>query len=131
MLPHLTRAVLEGVVLGPRESFELMKEAGLSEIKQLRVTGGGARSPLWRQILADVLGTELVTVSSVEGAGYGAALLAATGAGIFPDVGAACSAAIQITRTTNPGWAKSPYQALYPLYRDLYPALRPNFHAVA
>jgi xylulokinase len=130
-LPHLTRAVLEGVAFGLRDSFELMKEAGLSEIQQVRVTGGGAKSPLWRQILADVLGTELVTVSSVEGAAYGAALLAATGAVVFPDAEAACAEAIQVTGSTKPNVAESSYQALYPLYRDLYPALRPSFHAVA
>jgi xylulokinase len=130
-LSHLTRAVLEGVAFGLRDSFELMKEAGLAEIKQVRVTGGGARSPLWRQILADILGTELVTVSSVEGAAYGAALLAATGAGVFTDVPAACTMAIQITGTVGPGPAKQAYEEFYPLYRNLYPILSPNFNAIA
>jgi xylulokinase len=130
-LAHLTRAVLEGVAYGLRDSFELMKNAGLAEIKQVRVTGGGARSRIWLQILADILGTELVTVNSVEGAAYGAALLAATGAGAFPDVETACEAAIQVTSATEPGPAKQAYQELYPLYRDLYPALRPSFNAVA
>ena len=54
-LPYMTRAVLEGVSFGLRDSFELMKNAGLENITQVRVTGGGARSPYWRQILADVL----------------------------------------------------------------------------
>ena len=129
--PHLTRAVLEGVAFGLRDSFELMKSAGLAEISQVRVTGGGARSPLWRQILADVLDAELVTVNTTEGAAYGAALLAATGAGIYPDVPSACAAVIQITGSTEPGPARTAYQELYPLYRDLYPALRPTFDAVA
>jgi xylulokinase len=130
-LSHLTRAVLEGVAFGLRDSFELMKEAGLAEIRQVRVTGGGARSSLWRQILADVLGAELVTVSSVEGAAYGAALLAATGAGIFVDVPAACTTAIQITGSVEPGSAAPIYQELYPLYRSLYPILSSNFKAIA
>ena len=128
--PHLTRAVLEGVSFGLRDSFELMKSAGLENISQVRVTGGGARSPLWRQILADVFGAEIVTVNAEEGAAYGAALLAATGSGAFRSVESACDATIQITGTTQPGMDQSVYEKLYPLYRDLYPALRPTFHAV-
>ena len=129
--PHLTRAVLEGVAFGLRDSFELMKGAGLADITQVRVTGGGAKSSLWRQILADVLDAELVTVNTTEGAAYGAALLAATGAGIFPDVASACAAAIQLTGRAMPGPASATYQEMYPLYRGLYPALRPSFNAVA
>jgi xylulokinase len=128
-LPHLTRAVLEGVAFGLRDSFELMKHAGLAQISQVRVTGGGAKSPLWRQILADVLGTELVTLNSVEGAAYGAALLAAVGAGIFADVPTACNAVVRITGRTQPGGAAAAYEKMYTLYRGLYPALRPTFHA--
>jgi xylulokinase len=130
-LAHLTRALLEGVAFGLRDSFELMKTAGLAPIKQVRVTGGGARSQIWLQILADVLQTELVTVSSVEGAAYGAALLAAVGAGAFPDVETACGSAIQVVSAAEPSQAQATYQQLYPLYRDLYPALRPSFNAVA
>ena len=126
-LPYLTRAVLEGVSFGLRDSFELMKDAGLENITQVRVTGGGARSPLWRQILADVFGAELVTVNSEEAAAYGAALLAGTGAGAFSSVESACDETIKITGVTGPGEAQTIYQALYPLYRDLYPALKPTF----
>jgi xylulokinase len=128
---HLTRAVLEGVAFGLRDSFELMKGVGLAEIAQVRVTGGGAKSPLWRQILADVLGVELVTVNTAEGAAHGAAILAATGTGVFPDVPAACEAIIRATSHTLPGATRSTYRKLYPLYRELYPALRPSFHALA
>jgi len=128
--PHLTRAVLEGVSFGLRDSFELMKSAGLERISQVRVTGGGARSPLWRQILADVFGTEIVTVNAEEGAAYGAALLAATGSGAFRSVESACDATIQITGITQPGRDQVVYEKLYPLYRDLYPALKPTFHAI-
>jgi xylulokinase len=128
--PHLTRAVLEGVAFGLRDSFELMKSAGLETIAQVRVTGGGARSPLWRQILADVFGAEIVTVNTEEGAAYGAALLAATGAGVFPSVDAACNATIQITGATGPGEDSAVYEEIYPLYRGLYPALKPTFTAI-
>ncbi len=82
--PHLTRAVLEGVSFGLRDSFELMKSAGLKNISQVRVTGGGARSPLWRQILADVFNAEIVTVNSEEGAAYGAALVGSNRFGHVP-----------------------------------------------
>ena len=130
-LPHLTRAVLEGVSFGLRDSFELIRAAGLSGITQVRVTGGGARSPFWLQILADVFNVELVTLSSEEGAAFGAALLAATGAGVFPDVPSACKSVIQITGRTAPGADVQPYADLYPLYRQLYPALSPTFNALA
>jgi xylulokinase len=129
--PHLTRAVLEGVAFGLRDSFELMKVVGLAHITQVRITGGGAKSALWRQILADVFQVELVTVNTAEGAAYGAALLAATGAGIFPDVAAACAATIRITGRTAPATASAVYQEVYPQYRELYPALRPRFQAIA
>ncbi len=128
--PHLTRAVLEGVSFGLRDSFELMKSTGLENISQVRVTGGGARSPLWRQILADVFGAEIVTVNTEEGAAYGAALLAGTGANVFPSVETACEKTIQITGSTSPGADQKTYEEFYPLYRDLYPALKPTFSKV-
>jgi xylulokinase len=130
-LPHMTRAVLEGVSFGLRDSFELMKDAGLENIAQVRVTGGGAKSPLWRQILADVLGVELVTLSSEEGAAFGSALLAAAGVGVFNSVPEACKEAIKITGRTTPGSDVTKYEELYPIYRDLYPALKHTFDAVA
>jgi len=129
---HMTRAVLEGVAFGLRDSFELMKGVGLSQIRQVRVSGGGARSPLWRQILADVLNSELVTVNTTEGAAYGAALLAGVGAGVWPDVDAACAAAIHVTGQTAPDpVAVARYEPVYAQYRALYPALRPIFRGVA
>lgn len=129
---HLTRAVLEGVAFGLRDSFELMKSAGLADIRQVRVTGGGARSPEWRQILADVLQAELVTVNSEEGAAYGAALLAGVGVGAWPDVESACDATIQITGVTAPDSDHvQAYQPLYSLYRQLYPALRSISHQLS
>ncbi len=130
-LPHLTRSVLEGVSFGLRDSFELMKNAGLKNITQVRVTGGGARSPLWRQILADVLQAEIVTVNTEEGAAYGAALLAGTGSGAFRSVESACDATIQITGSVQPGKDVEEYERLYPLYRGLYPSLKPTFDAIA
>jgi xylulokinase len=128
---HLTRAVLEGVSFGIRDSFTLIQEAGLGEIKQVRISGGGAKSPLWRQIMADVLGVELVTVNTTEGAAYGAALLAGVGASLFDDVISACEATIKITGRTSPGGNVEVYNQYYPHYRALYPALTAEFDAIA
>jgi xylulokinase len=131
---HLTRAVLEGVAFGLRDNFELMRASGLAAIRQVRISGGGARSPLWQQILADVLGAELVTVSTTEGAAHGAALLAGVGAGVWADVPAACEAAIMITGqvapSSDPG-TQARYERCYQEYRELYPALKPRFARLA
>jgi xylulokinase len=127
---HLTRAVLEGVTYGLRDSLELMRVLGLS-IEQVRASGGGARSPLWRQILADVFDTEIVTVNVTEGAAYGAALLAGVGAGVYGSVAEACDTVIQMTGRTQPGPAVPVYEDYYPRYCALYPALAPEFQAVA
>jgi xylulokinase len=128
-MPHVTRAVLEGVAFGLRDSFELMKSSGLTDIKQVRVSGGGAKSPLWRQILADVLNVELVTVNTAEGAAYGAAILAGVGAGAWPDVDTACQACVKLTGSTptQPDVAAS-YEPIYGQYRELYPSLKEISH---
>lgn len=131
-LAHMTRAVLEGVAFGLRDSFELMKGIGLGEITQVRVSGGGARSPLWRQILADVMDSELVTVNTTEGAAYGAALLAGVGAGVWPTVDAACDSAIQLTGSTKPNSELVPhYDKAYAQYSALYPTLKNAFADLA
>ncbi len=128
---HLTRAVLEGVAYGLKDSFTLIQQAGLGEFKQVRLSGGGVKSPLWRQILASVLDAELMTVNTTEGAAYGAALCAGVGAGAWPSVPAACAATIHITGSTAPDENVETYQKLYPGYQELYPALKPSFVRVA
>ena len=125
---HLTRAVLEGVAFGLRDSFELMKQAGLAAIDHVRISGGGTKSPVWRQIIADVLGVELVTVNTAEGSAFGTGLLAAVGAGAFASVQEACSAVISITGSTLPGANQAHYEEIYPTYRALYPALYDIYH---
>jgi xylulokinase len=131
-LPHLSRAVLEGVSFGLRDSFELIKSGGGAAITQVRVSGGGAKSQLWRQILADIMNAELVTVNTTEGAAYGAALLAGVGAGVWPDVDSACRRTIHVTGSTQPNAAAvAEYERWYGIYRGLYPALKPTFDAVA
>ena len=129
---HLTRSVLEGVAFSMRDCFSLLKEAGLGSVREVRVAGGGAKSPLWRKICASVLGVELVTVNSTEGAAYGAALLAAVGQGVFASVPAACSATISVTARTppEPSWSAA-YDDQYAVYRGLYPALKPTFERLS
>jgi xylulokinase len=129
---HLTRSVLEGVAFGIKDSFSLIQASGLGGIEQVRISGGGAKSRLWRQIMADVLGAELVTVNTTEGAAFGAALLAGVGAGIFDTVPAACETMIQITGQTFPEPANIRiYEDYYARYRALYPALSAEFKAIA
>jgi len=128
--PHLTRAVLEGVAFGLRDNFDLMRTtaAGLEGVDEARITGGGARSALWRQIIADVLGVELATVANPEGAAYGAALLAGVGTGGWPSVEAACAEVVRVTERTPPRPEPAArYDERHVLYRELYPALRPVF----
>ncbi|HXG40732.1 MAG TPA: xylulokinase [Candidatus Limnocylindrales bacterium] len=125
---HLTRAVLEGVAFGLRDGLELMLAAGIPAPAQIRISGGGTASPIWRQILADVLGAELATVTTTEGAAYGAALLAAVGAGWHPTVEAAVDAFVAATPVVAPGPDAPAYAEAYAVYRSLYPALAPTFH---
>lgn len=127
---HLTRAVLEGVSFGLLDSLQLMRQLGLV-IEQVRASGGGARSPLWQQILADVFASEIVTVNVTEGAAYGAALLAGVGVGQFATVASAASKAVKLTGRTTPGTAAPIYQDYYPRYQALYHALKDEFAAMA
>ena len=124
---HLTRAVLEGVAFGLRDGLDLMIGAGMPAPDQIRASGGGTASPLWRQILADVLGAEIATVNTSEGAAYGAGLLAAVGAAWHPSVEAACDALVSATPTAAPGPDAARYAEAHAVYRDLYPALAPSF----
>jgi xylulokinase len=129
--PHLTRSILEGVAFGIKDMFCLMRDAGLGAIDEVRVSGGGAKSLLWRQILADALEAELVTVNTTEGAAYGAALLAGVGAGVWSDVDTACAHTIVVNDRVTPDDKKSEiYKPLYDQYQRLYPILKPTFHAL-
>ena len=128
-LEHLARAVLEGVSFGLRDSLELMRNLALP-ITQVRASGGGAKSPLWRQILADVFNAEIVTLNVTQGAAYGAALLAGVGAGVYADVADACGQVLQATDQTPPGETVRYYEDHYAIYRTLYPALRPTFTSI-
>jgi xylulokinase len=128
---HLTRAVLEGVSYGLRDSVELMKGLGL-DVGEVQAVGGGASSPVWRQILADVLDVGISTsAAAVEGAAQGAALLAGVGIGMFDSVDAAARMLGGPVEHTRPGPAAAIYHAYYPRFRALYPALAPEFRQLA
>ena len=121
---HLTRAVLEGVAYGLRDSLELLRELGF-EASVGRVSGGGARSELWTQIVATILGIPLERTAVDEGAAFGAALLAGARSGAFADAHEAVAACVRVTGRTEPepAWAAA-YDEGYARFRALYPALR-------
>ncbi len=120
---HCTRAVLEGVACGLRDSLEILKAMGVP-LSELRLTGGGAKSPLWRQILASVFGQTVHTLQAEEGPAYGVALLAGVGAGVWQTVPEACAATVQLAAQTEPDPEQvAAYETVYARYRRLYPAL--------
>ena len=128
---HLTRSILEVVAFGLKDIFCLMADAGLASVDQIRLSGGGAKSALWRQILADVFAAELVTVNTTEGAAFGAALLAGVGAGVWSNVDEACAKTVFVSQSIVPNTrAIETYRAMYRHYESLYPALKQTFHAL-
>ena len=121
----LARAVLEGVAYGLRDSLELLRELGV-EPAVARASGGGARSELWLEIVASVLGLPIERTEVEEGSAFGAALLGGVAAGIFPSTTAAVETAVRIRHTVepNPAWLAA-YEEGYARYRALYPTLKP------
>jgi xylulokinase len=120
---HILRAILEGVAFSLKDSFAIFEEMKVP-VTQIRLGGGGARSPLWRQIQADVYGHEVELVAAEEGAAYGAAILAAVGARHFASVDEACDAVVHVATRVKPNPARSALlQKNYAKFRRLYPAL--------
>jgi xylulokinase len=129
-LRHMTRAVLEGVAFGLRDGLDLMVAAGVPKPAAIRASGGGTRSELWRQILADVLEADLETVATEEGAAFGAGILASVGAGHFDDVGAAVASIVETRVVATPSEHVGTYSQAHARYGELYPALRHTFHSL-
>ncbi|MDX1501372.1 MAG: xylulokinase [Thermoanaerobaculia bacterium] len=125
---HMTRAVIEGVACGLRDNLTLMAELGLGDVREVRLSGGAAASRLWRRVLADCLGVELVPAEAAEAAALGAALLAGVGAGIWRSVEDACAAAVRLSPPTgfDPDGRRA-YDPVYRRFREHYPALAPLF----
>ncbi len=128
---HMARAVLEGVTFGMRDSLEIMRGMGIP-VGEIRASGGGARSPFWRQMFADVSGAPIVTLNVDEGPAFGAALLAMVAAGEHPSVQEACAATIRVTQRIDPDRASAEkYEDWYGVYRAMYPALSAQFKTAA
>jgi len=121
---HMIRAILEGVAFSLRDSLTLFQEIGVP-IESIRLGGGGARSPLWQQIQADIYRMPVELIEADEGAAYGAALLAGVGTGNWPSVEAACDTAVRVARRVPPNPKTAELMNLqYAEYRKLYPALQ-------
>ena len=124
---HLTRSVMEGVAYSLRDCLDVLVAMGVP-VDEIRASGGGARSPLWRQIQADVFGRDVLTVNAAEGPAYGAALLAGVGAGLWSGVPEACDATIAVTSRLTPDAARqATYARGHEIYRELYARLKPVF----
>ncbi len=119
---HCVRAVMEGVAFSLRDTFSLFSDLKIP-VARIRLGGGGARSPLWQQIQADVYGHSVELLAADEGGAFGAALLAGVAIGAWPSVEAACAASEHVARQIEPKHAAAMDQA-YQSFRRLYPALR-------
>ncbi|GAB5441725.1 MAG: xylulokinase [Fuerstiella sp.] len=127
---HMARAVMEGATYAMRDSLEIAKQMDIP-VKEVRLSGGGARSGFWRQMQADIYGQTVVTINAEEGPAYGVALLAAAGTGAYKDVVEACNATISVVTKTKPKTAaKKTYNAAYPVYQQLYRSLKDDFAAI-
>ncbi|MEO1995773.1 MAG: xylulokinase [Planctomycetaceae bacterium] len=128
---HMARAVMEGASYAMRDCLEIIREMNIP-VREIRLSGGGARSEFWRQMQADIYGRKVVTINAEEGPAYGVALLAAAGTGAYKNVVEACSATIQITSSTPPdAKARKVYNRCYPQYGQLYHSLKSDFSNIA
>lgn len=125
--PHLIRAILEGVTYSLKDTFSIFDEIHVP-VERIRLGGGGARSPLWQQIQADVYAHEVEILKAEEGAAYGAAILAGVGSGCWKSVDEACDATVRVAKRVGPGKETSAVmQRGYRTYRRIYPALHSIF----
>ena len=127
---HLSRSVIEGATYAMRDCLEIIKGLKIP-VKEIRLSGGGARSKFWRQIQADIYGQKVVTINAEEGPAYGVALLAAAGTGAYKDVVEACGATIRVVESTtvNPRNKKA-YNQAYPVFQGLYSSLKTDFQEI-
>ena len=124
---HLVRALMEGVTYSLRDSLEIFRELGVP-VDEIRASGGGSKSPFWRQMQADVFGRRVTTVNTDEGPAYGVALLAAVGGGVYPGISEACEKAVSAVSGIEPDPAAARfYDNHYPVWHRLYPALKDDF----
>ncbi len=128
---HMVRSIMEGVAYAMRDSLAIIQQMGVP-VKQIRASGGGSKSPLWRQIQADAFGQKVVTINAEQGPAFGVALLAAVGSGAFQNIEEACAATIKVvSETPLDRRAKKTYDAGFPVYQSLYRSLRNDFKSIS
>jgi xylulokinase len=126
----MTQAVLEGVAFALRDSFEVAKSLGI-KIERTKICGGGAKSPLWKKIIANVLGIKVDVLETEEGPSMGGAMLAAVACGEYPDVESAAEAIVKVVDTVEPEpELMEKYEARYKQFRQIYPACKELFKAI-
>ncbi|MDA0835233.1 MAG: xylulokinase [Planctomycetota bacterium] len=129
--PHLIRSVMEGATYAMKDCLEIIKGMEIP-VREIRLSGGGARGPFWRQLQADIYGQKVCVINAEEGPAYGVALLAAAGTGAYKDVVEACTATIRVVQTTNvQSKPRQQYQKAYPMYGKLYRSLKDDFAEIA
>ena len=127
----LLRAVMEGVIYSMRQNLEVLRGMGIAPAEML-ACGGGARSPFWRQMMADVFALPVRTVKNTEGPALGAAILGGVAAGLYADIPSACAALIRENASQLPDVQRHvDYEKYYDLYVSLYPALKDAYRALA
>ena len=126
---HLIRSVLEGVAFSLNDCLSVLRELNVNA-ELMMLTGGGAASPLWQKIIADIFDCTMNTCKSNQGPSLGAAILAGVGAGIFTDLDDGCRKVIQLKNTVNPTESDF-YQNYYQVYQDIYPALKKQYESLA
>ncbi|MCL2079372.1 MAG: xylulokinase [Oscillospiraceae bacterium] len=127
----MLRAVMEGVVYALRQSLDVLRELGVG-FSEIYATGGGARSPLWRQMIADVFELPVTTIQNREGPALGAAIMAGVGTGLYPSVSEACKSIIKVNPSDVPILANSTvYADYYNLFKDLYPGMKDGFKTLS
>ncbi|MCX7710072.1 MAG: xylulokinase [Clostridia bacterium] len=128
---HFIRAVMEGVVYSLKDCLEIIKEMGV-DVSEVRASGGGGKSKIWRQMQADAFGTEITTINSSEGGALGVAILAGVGVGIYDSVVQACEEVIKVKTRQNPDQAlHAKYQQFYSIYGRLYNSLKKDYADLA
>lgn len=126
----LIRSLVEGVSFSQKDGLDIIEGLNVS-VQSVRLSGGGARSPFWRQLMADVLNKRVVTLTTQEGSAYGAALLATVGTGAYSSVEEACRAAIAEQDSVTPSEAAAEaYRTLHATYKEIYPALKPIYERI-
>lgn len=128
---HMIRSVMEGVVYSLKDCLEIIKGMGV-DVSEVRASGGGGKSPLWRKMQADVFGNEITTINSSEGGALGVAILAGAGVGIYDSVVQGCEAVIKVKTRQMPEMdLHNKYAQFYSIYKRLYSSLKHDFKELA